>query len=356
MKFVRSSMSVVLIFAILLPCALCASAAEMSLPISQSERLAVIDVLTEIEPHKEAWGLEGVDFCDLEIGAPVQTYNYVENTLESGNMMYPLSANDRLILWAVPASGQFQITTGLVNELNSVLNVGTPFALIYDASNIYLYADNTITLLKHTNQDISLRGSLNTNARFAVGEINTVRLSQKTHLGYNVSMQRSTQVNISCNVNYVTQNPYKNLCWAASVACIANYKKGTSLDAATVARNYHGSTNFDRGILPNGLPVILWDYGLDYYVFSDYGSFGDRIMDSILADNPVGGSFDVINGGYHATVIFGINVIAGRLQVMDPEFGMTTATIQSAGNGYSYVSNVYNTTLVLYGISYDTGV
>jgi hypothetical protein len=67
-----------------------------------------------------------------------------------------------------------------------------------------------------------------------------------------------------------------------------------------------------------------------------------------------GGVFDVVGGAYHATVIFGINVIAGRIQVMDPEFGSTTATLSSTGD-YTYVSSYTNSTLVLYAISYGTG-
>lgn len=60
----------------------------------------------------------------------------------------------------------------------------------------------------------------------------------------------------------------------------------------------------------------------------------------------------MINGNYHSSVIFGCNPIAGRIQVMDPEFGSTTAVL-SSDNQYTYVSNYTNAQLVLHGIAYE---
>lgn len=68
----------------------------------------------------------------------------------------------------------------------------------------------------------------------------------------------------------------------------------------------------------------------------------------------MGGTFAVLGGEYHASVIFDINIISGRIQVMDPAFGMTTANY-SYQDSYSYTSSAHNATLVLYGVSYDTG-
>ena len=41
--------------------------------------------------------------------------------------------------------------------------------------------------------------------------------------------------------------------------------------------------------------------------------------------------------------IYGINVIAGRIMIMDPEFGATTSYLSS--NGYTYVSSASGATL-----------
>lgn len=347
----------VLVLAILLPSVLTVSASQTSFPLSQSERLLLIDVLSEIEPQKGSWGLQNVNFNELNIGAAVHTYNYVEGTFVRSHDMYPLTVDDQLVLWAIPINGQFQITSSLVSEINTSIDFNSPLALVYDASNAFIYSNQSFLILKYFNEEIESRGVLNTNARIAVQGIDTVSLSENVCLGYkgnNQDMPRTTLANISCSVSYVTQHPYNKLCWAASVACIVNYVKGTSLDAPTVAKKYYGNTNFNQGINQDNLTEKIRGYDLDYYQFSNYGDFDNKILSSIRADYPVGGSFDVVGGGYHATVIFGINVIAGRIQVMDPEFGSTTATLSSTGD-YTYVSSYTNSTLVLYGISYDTG-
>lgn len=358
MKKSKKILSALLILAILLPSILTVSASRTNMPLSQSERVLLIDALSEIEPQKDAWGLANVDFTNLNVGLPIQTYNYVEGTLESSHVMYPLTVDDRLVLWAIPIGGQFQITNGLASEVNTAIDFNTPLALIYDASNAYIYSDQYFSHLKHFDQEIDSRGVLNTNTRLTVEGINTISLSQKAFLGYektNNDMHRAIPMNYSCNVSYVTQHPYNNLCWAASVACIVNHVNGTSLDAVTVAKRYFGNTDFNRDIGEDNLTEKIQGYGLSYYQACTGGNFDNKIIDSILADNPVGAVFDVINGPYHAGVIYSINVISGRIQVMDPEFGMTTASL-SETNDYVYVSSYSNATLELYAISHDPGV
>ena len=357
MKIFKKTLSAVLVLAILLPSVLIVSASQTSFPLSQSERLLLIDVLSEVALQKGSWGLYNVNFNELNIGAAVHTYNYVEGTFVRSHDMYPLTVDDRLVLWAIPINGQFQITRSLVSEINTFIDFNTPLALVYDASNAFAYSNQSFLILKCFDEVIESRDVLNTNVRIGVQGIDTVSLSENVCLGYegnNQGMPRTTPANISCNVSYVTQHPYKKLCWAASVASIVNYKKGTSLDAPTVAKKYYGNTGFDQSIGEDNLTEKIKGYGLNDYQFSNYGYFDNKILSSIRADYPVGGAFDVVGGAYHATVIFGINVIAGRIQVMDPEFGRTTATLSSTGD-YTYVSSYSNATLVLYAISYVAG-
>lgn len=347
--------AVLLVMAMLLPCVLIANAAQESLPILESEKLALIDVLSEIEQQKDAWGLGNVDFAELRIGLPIQTYNYVDGLMVSGNAMYPLTVNNQLVLWAIPVDGQFQVSGGLVSEINEAVNADTPFALIYDSRSAFIYSDGVVSMLKQYNDVIESRDTLNLNASFTVQGIETVSLSEGKLLGYTsmISNISRASVNYACSVNYVTQQPYDNLCWAATVACIVNYVNGTSLDAVTVAKRYYGNTDFDQGIGCDNLREKIQDYGLIYYQYSIGEPFDNKILSSIIAGYPVGGTFDVVGGDYHACTIFGINVIAGRIQVMDPEFGSTTAWFNN--DSYTYVSSYTNSTLNLYSISYDTG-
>lgn len=356
MKQFRKIVSAILICAILIPCVLTVNAVQEKLPISQSERLLLIEILSEIEQQKNSWGLENIDFEDIQIGPAIQSYNYVEEEIVMGHAMYPLTVNDQLVLWATPIGEQFQISNGLVSEINATVDTDTPFALIYDAKGAFLYTGESILLLRQYNHEIGSRGTLDASTRLTAQEINTVSLSQSVLLGYAAGISNRNRASgyYVCNVSYVPQN-HDNICWAATVACIVNYVRGTSLDAETVAKSYFGNTNFNQGIGCDNLREKLQDYGLDYYQFSNYGPFSDKIMNSIIAGHPVGGTFVVVNGGFHATTIFGINVIAGRIQVMDPEFGSTTAWSTGDGYSYSYVSSHTNSTLNLYAVSFDPG-
>lgn len=256
MKQCKKCLCVILTILSLLPYVLTANASEISSPVLESESKAIIDVLADVESVKNIWGLADIDFSSLEISSPVYTYNYVDGILESGAAMYPIVAGERIVLFAVPNNGQFQITNGLTSEINKLINKDTPFALIYDDRNAYLYTDKQMHFLKSSGQKIDNRNELSMNTKPSTEEIKTTDLSRKVSLGYGSNMQkaqRNTNYNYSCNVSYVTQNPYSNLCWAASVACIANYKNNSSLTAASVARAYYGNTNFDIPIEPNAL-------------------------------------------------------------------------------------------------------
>lgn len=44
----------------------------------------MVEALWDIESQKELWGLDGVEFKDLCLGKPGQTYDYVENRLVPG--------------------------------------------------------------------------------------------------------------------------------------------------------------------------------------------------------------------------------------------------------------------------------
>ena len=330
--------------------------AQENFSVSHKNRLEIIDALADIEQSKQSWGLTEIDFTCFEIGQPIQTYNYTDSALEESNVLYPIISNGNLILWALPIGAQFQITNGLVKEVNTTVNQDQPFALVYDTDSVYMYSNDTLVLLKQTDQHIVSRNKINNVENVPLSKIKTTSLENTTPLEYKAYTRENVQTratNVSCNISYVTQNPYDKICWAAAIACISNYKNNTSLNAVTVAQNYYGMSDFNSGINVESFTTKIQDYGLPYYRDAFYGSFDNKIFNSLLADYPVGGAFDVINGAFHATTIFGINILSGRIQVMDPEFGSTTATL--ASSQYSYVSPVHGTTLVLHAISYDDG-
>lgn len=73
------------------------------------------------------------------------------------------------------------------------------------------------------------------------------------------------EVNDCPIINFVTQGNY-NLCWAACVATIANYKKGLSLTAAAVAtaRGHNYASSSYTGGSATDVTEALATYGLSY--------------------------------------------------------------------------------------------
>lgn len=98
--------------------------------------------------------------------------------------------------------------------------------------------------------------------------------------------------------NFITQSTY-NLCWAACVATIANYKKGYTLTAEQVATamghkytspNYNGASTSDT-------VSALSLYGLSYSSIGDKLSWA-RVKSNINSDCPFIIGITSINGGH----------------------------------------------------------
>ena len=303
----------------------------------------IVSALQNIEQIKQDIGLSDVDFEELSIAEPVCTYVYTADGFIPNNVLYPLKENGALVAWAVPLEdGQtttFQITALLVDEVNAVLTENTAFALIYDYANCYLYDGNAYHLLKQKSLGVEGRSVLQPEANpLPDGHIQLTEISTSTDLAYTPPAMTRVQTYYSCPVSFVSQMTVSNsqICWAASIACIVNYKKGTNHTAIDVAKKHYGETNFNRS-LPFGdeVGILRWDYYLLLYSYKAQAPSGGVISRNIRADYPIFGTFRVSNGNGHACVISGVDIIKGTITVMDPEVGFCGGTVTSSGYQYS---------------------
>lgn len=323
--------------------------------LNRQQVISLMEILNDVEDQKDFIGLSGVDFAALKIGVPVQTYNYIDNAFEEARKMYPLTYNNELVLWVIDNNGQFQITTALVKEVNSAIGSNVPFSIVYDRSSSYLYVnDNFVLLGSSALQDIT-RAVLEPDSIMPGGDLKTTALTENTTLGYKASTNsdlvcasayaKSAPIYYECGVSYVSQAPYENLCWAASVASIVNYCKGTSLSAASVAQECYGMSNFDLPIFDFDAPTILSDYNLEY-MYREQVPSNNVIQENLMANYPIYSNFSTGTTG-HATVIYAINTRGGYIYLMDPEFGFASIGPSS----YSYVSGYSGATLTLISAS-----
>lgn len=340
-RWLKRFITIVAVAVFCLGMAVTAFAAEDPSVLSESERIALAEALYGVEVQKDQLGLADTDFNNLRLGGPVQTYLCRNNMFESGWVMYPIIDNEKLILWAIENDGKFQLTAALVDEVNNEINNEMPFAIVYDKESVYLYAKDTFTLLAISAVEDDSRSVLDIDlAEDCV--LKTVALSENTDFEYSSSVGRMP-IYYGCDVKFVTQNPPSTTCWAATIACIANYKNGTSLSAISVVQGYYGTSNYNREFYDGEVPNVLSGYGLSY-VYRNEAPSNNVILENIITGYPLYSSW-VASGVRHAVCLYGINSAGGYVYIMDPEYGFTSAI--DSGGTYTYVSGYSGTTLTL---------
>lgn len=345
--FLKKILCVIISFILCMELSITALASESVFGLREDEKASLFDVINDIEYQKDLLGLSDVNFNELCIGAPVQTYIYKNDTFENGIQMYPITINNNLIFWAIKYDGKFQVTTALTSEVNDKIDANTPFSIIFDKNSSYLFVDGEFVFLRESDIEDDTRSvistSLSTLNDIQDADILTTTLSANCKLNYSGSVARVSNY-YGCNVSFVSQNPPSNLCWAATIACIVNYKKGTSLSAVSVAQGYYGSGDYNYGLNISYVPGILANYGLSYS-YQNITVTSNVILTNLMNDYPIYSSW-VYPGGAHAVCIYGVNPVGGYLYIMNPASGFTSAT--ATEGGYTYVSSNSGATLQLY--------
>ena len=290
-------------------------------------------------------GISYVDFTALKIGNKIRIYDYTLEGVVETRYMYPLLYQNSLIALAINIENddtpQYQITTSLVKNIKENVNNSEDFALIYDNEGCYLFDGESI--VKLVDSTIYVEGRSNLLFDFKTIDFSNIILEEignGNYLGYEATPIARTQTYYSCNVSYVTQLPYQNLCWAASTAMVINCLTNSNYVTTDIVVQYYGSI-IDQG-LPDGDEIyILLDHGITYTHNLD------PIADNVIFTNirngyPMCASF--ISGySMHMSVIYAVNITAGYFYVIDPLCGMCTAN----SNTQQYYNSYANTTLTL---------
>lgn len=293
--------------------------------------------LSEIEANKFGAGLEDVDFSSLSICQPISFYEAANGSIREIEPRYPIldqHSDIRMLAYDIGAESMI-VTTALAEQINDAVKNGNQIAVVYDSNGCYLLKSNgDLIRVGESSYTVSTRDSLKDastiNASGAVfselDEINSINALAS-------SLSRSTRSTIQ--VGYVTQNPPSNLCWAACVASIANYRNGGSRTAVSVARAYYGSS-YNRPLTNTLFPTVLSSNGVSGYTYYSSWPSDDKINSNIDSGYPLVGILSV-NGNTqstHAVVVSGCTPFVSIL-VMDPEFGFTTASKLSSAYVYS---------------------
>lgn len=301
----------------------------------------IIEALQAIECTKDKMGLSNVNFEDFEISEkPINAYIFANNSFEKKFEFYPLFIYGELTAFAIKigsgSDSTFQVTTALVSNIinNSIAELS--IALIYDDDCCYLYNGDELIILtefsdKNTNRsDIAVNKE---NIDFSAIQINDIE--QLELIGYTNQNIARTPVYYECDVDYVPQEPYDSICWAASISSITGYILDMEPSDAEFVAWFHYGDDFNRP-LPRGDEVTVLGYYDITYLYSTTAPSGSVILNNIINGYPIFAGFESSSTG-HAVVLYGINFISGIYYIMDPLFGFCSVTYKS-GVGYAYTN------------------
>lgn len=331
--------------------------------IPQADQQAIIRTLQDMSIAKSDFGFDDINFSQIYIAPDVPVYTYNNGAFENVSFkMYPLFTNGALFSFAVVTYFEnnqrtAQIYRYIADAVNDAgVQTGDAVFFLYDAQGFKLICNNVSTLLSETLENqLTEIYDLNNN----VSDAMAISWNYESGLlGYSEPYSSySTRASgyVSCTISSVSQQypTYKNLCWAASVACIGNKLKSMSKTAYNVASAYNPESPDTAGYLSDATSALSKVYGVTYYKYTACPS-DNRIISNVSSGYPVYGQF---TGGSisHAVVIYGISATGGYITIMDP-FKPATYTVyvayDSANARYSYAyTSPYasNTTIYLRG-------
>ncbi|MCR5740377.1 MAG: hypothetical protein K6G43_11235 [Lachnospiraceae bacterium] len=307
------------------------------------------DALNYVSYDKETFGLRNVDFSELEVPNPVNVYEYIDGEFIQSGAIYPIVYNGHIVATAnSPIEGKFCIEVGLAHMLDE-LNANS-ISLIYDSEWAYVYTGRELLPLfkleiedvDESSKYVSYRDTLEVDRQIDFSGIVVIDISNTYSLGYSEENYDNNRTYYSCNVSYVTQAPYNNLCWAATIACIKNYLSGTTLSAVSVNQQCL-NTNVVLDVtmpLSNIAYFMQNNYSMSYTLGYSVPS-GNALIANISGGYPIYGMFYWSNSsgsGYHGCTIYGVNPVSGYISVMNPSANAGPCTAVSNGSTYVFTS------------------
>lgn len=305
----------------------------------------------------DLFGYEERSFSDLSVGDAIYAYEYQDETFCLLDFLYyPVFSGVSLMGLAIVREIDGRITAQFEPSFASMLNdVTSEIAIVFDRDSCYVYSEENGFVKLYGFSSVSERDSLGFKAQADTDLIQVAAMDgpyRSIQPDLNNDRAASTcavldVTSLRTPVSVVLQGSYNNLCWAASAACIGNYKTSSTCTAAQVAQSYFGTTNFNQSLFGyQAIPVMNSFYSLDYSY--QFGCNSTAIHNSLAADRLVfAAAFYDIQSSHHAVVIFYINYATNAFGIMDPDSGFRYGDLSTftytASNGYSYCVEGYAT-------------
>lgn len=325
------------------------------------------ELVEAVKMHNEDYNVQEIQYNDVSLGIPFVIYE-LDAEVQDEIYYYPILGTDGNIIllmcvigttegWNLSASEEW------VNELNKIGGIKSDLVFYKLGENLWAEDDKDIYEIigdKNLFAEYSVsRGYLEEkekyskeNTIFKKTDINKITITSKNRKDtYTPAFSSSTTSSKICSLyNSKGQGNY-GLCWAATVATICNYRKGTNLSASTIADGMN--IGYDDGANIYEAQQALKNNGVQYN--SVYGNSNTKMPWSVLKANidnkyPIYVSAKATNSG-HAVTAYGYTIAAGMKYIVLWNSGINggkgspiTVSFYEDGTSFSYNNTTYTWT------------
>lgn len=343
---------------------------DMNIVENHEIQQVMLRILSSIEHEKELYGLENVDFSNVEIGSEIPTYITCNNELQfTDTHIFPVLADGQIISLFYISKDENewggQLSNALAAQINELAD-NSACAIVYDNTGAYLFANGRYHLLLKDST------SSNPHTKIAATETRTpielvssdilddscstfniaTSLNVNDYMTFRPTAQSATAASLA--VDLIKQPSGSNYCWACSIASIANYLYDYKWSYMYVANVFNGGVDE-----PMSLPDIIQNFNLNFN--ADYAYKVDNtpslqfVVDELADFTPLLGAFIYGSIG-HAVVIRGASIDSNTFSVMDPGTGTyVSGTVYQTSGKWRYTSESSTTRFSLYGYGYYNG-
>lgn len=222
-----------------------------------------------------------VQYNDLKISSPIEVVNGAE---ENGRMFF-ITNNDSYIgqLSVTYSNGTFHSSFMFEDNeyIDSILSTKTPFAIV-------AYDDDLIIKTAQSEKMLTLGNTSSKLGSISLSELSTVSFVAADIKTTETTATLADEPYVSLAVSQVANATVngKGLCWAASVAAVSNYRKGTSYDAMDI----YDALNESYNGTPEGSPTWYsraYSYCNMTYKYTTPMEFSDLYSALASKDRPV---------------------------------------------------------------------
>ncbi len=319
-----------------------------------------------ISMEAEDYGLSSVSFDNVYLSNPVRPYSVredksfvVDETIE----YYPVCANGEVIAILTVLSDENGNSTTLLNtefakELNEFIgnDKNTKFAIIHDSGSLYILGKDEIKLAKDINPSSGMKVLKSSKVKAEELDTDSIVIgSMSEYLVLDVPQVTILRTQMYNKLDLPHKSQTYDLCWAANVASVGQYKTGINKTAQQVA---------DLQGIPyiGGASMQDVEDALDdiYNISSTDCSYSLNLTDvcyEIDDDKPVIAAFLSLNGSYgHGVVICGYahSVSSGSIYYLrDPYYTSNTLAHPATVSGtLTLMVNYYSVDLYWHSTCY----